>query len=373
MNLNEIKVNISESNYSIFIGNKILNILPKKIKSLCPKTKKIAIILDKKVPKKYKFKIKKLLKNYQLFIFEYSANEKLKSFSNVNKLSEKILSKNFNRNDIIIAVGGGIVGDFSAFTASIIKRGINFINIPSTLLAQVDSSIGGKTGVNSIYGKNLIGSFYQPKIVLIDVSLLNSLSKREMVCGYAEILKHSLILKNNFFKWLKLKSKKILEYRERNLLKQAIYRSCKVKLYFVKKDVKEKNLRMKLNFGHTFAHAIEAQNNYSHKINHGEAVLIGMMMATKLSVIKKVCSNNVMLEISKIYRENNLISKFKKFFKKKNYNKIIHFMANDKKNDDQKINLILLKSIGRTTNPGTFKLSLKEMKKHFPILLNFNF
>ena len=135
-------------------------------------------------------------------------------------------------------MGGGIVGDFSAFTASIIKRGINFINIPSTLLAQVDCSIGGKTGVNSIYGKNLIGSFYQPKIVLIDVSLLNSLSKREMVCGYAEILKHSLILKNNFFKWLKLKSKKILEYRERNLLKQAIYRSCKVKLYFVKKDVK---------------------------------------------------------------------------------------------------------------------------------------
>ena len=211
MNLNEIKVKNAHSNYSIIIGNKILNVLKKRIKSLCPKTKKIAIVIDKKVPKKYKSKIKKLLKNYELFIFEYSSSEKLKSFSNANKLTEKILSKNFNRTDLLISVGGGIVGDFSAFAASIVKRGINFINIPSTLLAQVDSSIGGKTGVNSVYGKNLIGSFYQPRLVLIDVSFLNSLNKREMICGYAEILKHSLILKNNFFKWLKVNSKKIFE------------------------------------------------------------------------------------------------------------------------------------------------------------------
>ena len=372
MNLNEIKVKNSDSSYSIFIGNKILGILPKKIRSLCPKTKKIAIILDKKVPKKYKLRIKKLLKNYQLFIFEYSANEKLKSFSNANKLAEKVLSKNFNRNDVLIAVGGGIVGDFSAFVASIVKRGINFINIPSTLLAQVDSSIGGKTGVNSVHGKNLIGSFYQPKTVLIDVSFLNSLNKREMVCGYAEMLKHSLILKNNFFKWLKAKSEEILKYRKPNLLKKAIYKSCKIKLYFVNKDVKEKNFRMILNFGHTFAHAIEAQNKFSRKINHGEAVLIGMMMATKLSAIKKICSNKVLFEIYKIYEENNLVSKFRKYFKNKDFNKIVHFMINDKKNDDQKINLILLKSIGKTTKPGAFKLSIREMKKYFPRLLNFN-
>ena len=372
MNLNEIKVRNSDSKYSIFIGNKILSILPKKIRILCPKTKKIAIVFDKKVPKKYKVKIKKLLKNYQLFIFEYSANEKLKSFSNANKLAEKILAKNFNRSDILIAVGGGIVGDISAFVASIVKRGINFINIPSTLLSQVDSSIGGKTGVNSIRGKNLIGSFYQPRIVLIDVSLLDSLNKREMVCGYAEMLKHSLILKSNFFKWLKIKSEKILKYREPNLLKSAIYKSCKIKLHFVNKDVKEKNFRMILNFGHTFAHAIEAQNKFSGRINHGESVLIGMMMAAKLSVIKKVCSNKVLSELSKIYEENNLISRFKKFFKNKNFKKIVDFMSNDKKNDDKKINLILLRKIGQTTRPGAFKLSVREMKKYFPKLSNFN-
>ena len=373
MNLNEIKVKNVDSNYSIFIGNKILNILPRKIKSLCPKTKKIAVVLDKRIPKKYKIKIQSLLKNYKLFIFEYSASEKLKSFSNVNKLAENILSKNFNRTDTLIAIGGGIVGDFSSFTASIIKRGINFINIPSTLLAQVDSSIGGKTGVNSRYGKNLIGSFYQPKLVLIDVSFLNSLGKREMICGYAEILKHSLILKNNFFKWLKTKSEKIIKYRDLNLIKIAVYRSCKIKLHFVNKDLKEKNFRMILNFGHTFAHAIEAQSKFSGKINHGEAVLIGMMMAAKLSVIKKICSNRILSEISKIYKENNLIHRFKKYLKKKSFNKIVYFMIKDKKNNDQKINLILLKNIGKTTKPGSFKLSAQEMKKNLPRLLNFNF
>ena len=372
MKINEIKVRNAHSNYSIIIGNKILNLLKKRIKSLCPKTKKIAIVIDKKVPKKYKTKIKKLLKNYELFIFEYSANEKLKSFSNVNKITEKILSKNFNRTDLLIAMGGGIIGDFSAFAASIIKRGINFINIPSTLLAQVDSSIGGKTGVNSVRGKNLLGSFYQPRLVLIDVSFLSSLNKREMTCGYAEILKHSLILKNNFFKWLKINSKKILENRDSNLLKFAIYKSCKIKLYFVNRDFKENNDRMILNFGHTFAHAIEAHNKFSRKINHGEAVLIGMIMSANLSLIKRVCSKKTLLELFKIYKENNLVSQFYRYFKKRDSKKIINFMTIDKKNNDQKINLILLKNIGKTTKPGSFKLSVKEMSKYFPKLFNFN-
>ena len=210
-------------------------------------------------------------------------------------------------------------------------------------------------------------------LVLIDVSFLDSLDKREMICGYAEILKHSLILKNNFFKWLKGKSERILKYRDLNLIKTAIYRSCKIKLHFVNKDLREKNFRMILNFGHTFAHAIEAKNKFSKKINHGEAVLIGMMMATKLSVIKKVCSNNALQQLSKIYEKNDLIYKFKRHFKKKDFNKIINFMINDKKNNDEKINLILLKNIGKTTRPGSFKMSVQEMRKNFPNLLNFNF
>ena len=177
----------------------------------------------------------------------------------------------------------------AGFVASIVKRGVNFINIPTTLLAQVDSAIGGKTGVNSNLGKNLIGSFYQPKLVISDTSFLNSLPKKEMICGYAEILKHSIIKEKKFFNWLKVNTKNILLKKPRELT-YAIKKSCQIKIFIVKKDVNEKNLRMILNFGHTFAHAIEAKNKFSKKITHGEAVLSGMILASRLSLIKNVCN-----------------------------------------------------------------------------------
>ena len=314
MKTTKLKVKNLNSNYPIIIGRNILNRVPGQIKTLCPGAEKVALIVDKNVPNKFKIKLKKYLKKYTVYIFEYSVNEKFKTFTNVNKLVEKCLASNFNRNDVLISIGGGILGDYSAFAASIIKRGINFINIPTTLLAQVDSSIGGKTGVNSTFGKNLIGTFYQPKVVISDVEILKSLPKRELVCGYAEVLKHSLILKTNFFNWLKNNSKQLLINRNLKLLKKAIIESCKIKLHFVNKDVYEKNIRMILNFGHTFAHAIEVQNKYSKRINHGEAVIMGMMMATKLSYIKKLCSLNTLNQLRRIYIANNLKYDIKKIF-----------------------------------------------------------
>jgi len=365
MQITKIKVKNLNSNYSIIIGKDILKLIPSKIKTLFPHARKIALVVDKKIPKKFTKKLKLYLKKYEIYIFKYSVNEKFKSFINVNKLVEKCLFNNFNRNDVLISFGGGIIGDFSAFAASIIKRGINFVNIPTTLLAQVDSSIGGKTGVNSKLGKNLIGTFYQPKLVVSDVELLKSLPQRELVCGYAEILKHSLILKNNFFNWLKLNSKTILINKNLDLIKQAIIKSCKIKLFFVNKDIHEKNIRMILNFGHTFAHAIEVQNNYSKKINHGEAVIMGMMLAAKLSYYKKVCSLKTLNQLQNIYKSNNLKHNIKKIFKKKEYNKIVEHMTNDKKNNDKKINLILLKKIGQTTLPNAYKISTMDLKKIF--------
>ena len=323
MKISEIKVKNQNSNYSVFIGTNILKILPKKIKSISPKTNKIGIVVDSKVPTKFLIKIKKLLKNYELFIFKCVSSEKFKSYKNIHIIVEKCLKQNFNRSDILISLGGGIIGDFSAFAASIIKRGLGFINIPTTLLAQVDSSIGGKTGVNSKFGKNLIGSFYQPLLVLSDVQFLNSLSKRQMICGYAEILKHSLILDKKFFKWLDLNSNRILKNRNEEVIKKAIYRSCEIKLNVVNKDFREKNLRMILNFGHTFAHAIEVKNNYSKKITHGEAVLSGMILATKLSVVKKVCSPKTLNQIKYIYLKNNLDFTFKKYSNQSSINKLI--------------------------------------------------
>jgi len=363
MKMTRLKVKNLSSDYSVIIGRNILDQISNQIKNLCPGAKKVALIVDKNVPNKFKNKLKKYLKKYTVLTFEYSVNEKFKTFTNVNKLVEKCLAVNFNRNDVLISLGGGILGDYSAFAASIIKRGINFINIPTTLLAQVDSSVGGKTGVNSTLGKNLIGSFYQPKVVISDVEFLQSLPNRELVCGYAEILKHSLILKNNFFNWLKNNSKQLLVNRNLNLLKKAIIESCKIKIYFVNKDVYEKNIRMILNFGHTFAHAIEAHNNYSKKINHGEAVIVGMMMATKLSYIKKLCSLSTLNQLKYIYDSNNLKYDIKKIFKKNEYSKITEYMSADKKNNDNKINLILLKKIGQTTKPNMCKISSNELKK----------
>ena len=195
MPITKINVKLKNGTYQIVIGENILSSCNQFIKKVCPKTKKIALLIDRNVPNKFIKIISKSLKNYKVFKYTHSVNEKFKSINNVTSLIDKCLFNNFNRNDLILSVGGGILGDFSGFASSIIKRGINFINIPTTLLAQVDSSIGGKTGVNSKFGKNLIGSFYQPKLVISDVALLKSLPKREIVCGFAEILKHSLIKK----------------------------------------------------------------------------------------------------------------------------------------------------------------------------------
>lgn len=356
----EIKFKNNNSKYSILIGKNVITALPKRIKILCPKTKKIAVIIDKNVPRKFKNILKNILKNFKIIFFSYQASEKKKTFNDVNKFLTKLLSNNFNRSDLIIGVGGGITGDLSGFVASIFKRGINFINIPTTLLAQVDSAIGGKTGVNTSHGKNLVGSFYQPKLVLSDTNFLNSLSKKEIVCGYAEILKHAIIKDPNFFSWLERNTEKIL-LKKPGELTYAIKKSCLIKLHFVNKDVNERGIRMALNFGHTFAHAIEVKNNYSKKISHGEAVLGGIILESKMSVLKKICNIKILNRIESVYKKNNLTYTYKKFLNANRIKSLIPFLKNDKKNNDEKINFILLKDLGKTTKPNNFKFSIKNL------------
>ncbi len=357
----QIKFKDKSDAYSVIIGKNLIKLLPKKIKSLCPKTNKVAVIIDRNVPKKYRLNLQSNLKKYQTIFLPFHASEKTKSIQYVNFFLKKLLEKNFTRADLVISVGGGITGDIVGFVSSIYKRGINFINIPTTLLAQVDSAIGGKTGINSSYGKNLIGSFYQPKLVLSDTLFLDSLPKKEIVCGYAEILKHAMIKDKKFFNWLKINSKKIFTKKSKEL-SYAIDKSCRIKMYFVNKDVNEKNIRMSLNFGHTFAHAIEAKNNYSKNITHGEAVLTGIILALRLSVIKRVCNLEILREIEKIYIMNNLSYTYKKYSNKKTILNLIPFLKNDKKNNDDKINFILLKKIGITTKPNDYKISINNLK-----------
>jgi 3-dehydroquinate synthase/shikimate kinase/3-dehydroquinate synthase len=252
-------------------------------------------------------------------------------------------------------VGGGITGDISGFAASLFKRGLKFINIPSTLLSQVDSSVGGKTGINTKYGKNLIGSFYQPNLVISDIDFLKTLPKREVICGYGEILKHSLIANKNFYLFLSKNIKKILNLSS-PFIEKAIYESCKIKKNVVEKDEREKGLRKILNFGHTFAHAYEATLGFSKKLNHGEAVILGMNTALNFSLEKKLLKKKEYNSIINHIVISNLPLSIKKFFKLKDLNKIISFMLKDKKNNSEKISLVLLKKIG-------FPLINKEYSK----------
>ena len=256
-----------------------------------------------------------------------------------------MLNKNFSRDDCLISIGGGITGDVSGFAASIFKRGLKFINIPTTLLSQVDSSIGGKTGVNSKYGKNLIGNFFQPNLVISDIKFLQTLPKREVICGYGEILKHSIIANKKFFNFLNKNNKKILSLQS-PYIEKSIYESCKIKKYIVEKDEKEKDMRKILNFGHTFAHAYEATLGYSKKLNHGEAVILGIRTALNFSLKNKFLNQNDYTSITNHILNCNLPSNINNFFKIKNLNEIVSFMLKDKKNNSKKINLVLLKKIG---------------------------
>tara|TARA_B100000029_G_scaffold262212_1_gene258399 strand:- start:5168 stop:6280 length:1113 start_codon:yes stop_codon:yes gene_type:complete len=359
----KIIVKTKNKSYPIYFGSGIIKKTPIFIKQNLFGVKKICLLFDSNIPTKFLINLKKSLKRYDLYIYKIKTSEKIKNFKFAFQLTEKLLKNNFNRNDCVIVMGGGVLGDISAFVSSITKRGIKLINIPSTLLAQVDSSVGGKTGINSVYGKNLIGTFYQPDFIIVDIKLLKSLPKRQIICGYAEILKHSLILDRKFFLWLNKNAKKIINDKIENVLKQAIIKSCEIKSKIINKDENEKDLRMILNFGHTFAHGFEATNNFSKKLNHGEAVLLGMIMACKLSFQKKLLVKKDLVLIEKHYKNHFLPTKISNFFKKSKINNITFFMTKDKKNYNDKINLILLKKIGKTTKPNNFLINRNGLNK----------
>ena len=230
------------------------------------------------------------------------------------------------------------------------------MNIPTTLLSQVDSSVGGKTGINTKEGKNLIGSFYQPKIVISDTEFLKSLPKREIICGYGEILKHSLIINKNFYKYLDKNSSDILNLRS-PYIEKSIFESCKIKKTIVEKDEKEKGIRKILNLGHTFAHAYEAALGYSKKLNHGEAVILGITSALRFSLNSKLIKFKDFNKIINHINKMKLPSNIKKYFTIHDLNSILNFMKKDKKNVSKNINLILLKEIGTSIIDNKYDVS----------------
>ena len=345
-------VKTKDKKYPIYFGTNNCFKIKKILAQNKINTKKLIVIYDKNIPKKILSKFKNKLKDNENIFLGLKFNEKVKNLNTVKKILNVLGKNNFNRNNCMICIGGGIAGDICSFAASIYKRGLRFVNIPTTLLSQVDSSIGGKTGINNFIGKNMIGTFCQPNVVITDITFLKSLPKREMICGYAEILKHALISDRKFFIFLKNNFKNILNLNP-NITKKAIFRSCKIKKNIVEKDEREINLRKTLNYGHTFAHAFESTLGYTNKLNHGEAVLLGILVASKFSNKERFLPKSE-LELIEDHIEELKYNNLKKYFNKKSVKKISNFMTKDKKNYSKNINLILLKKISKPILNNTY-------------------
>tara|TARA_X000000950_G_scaffold174821_1_gene212465 strand:+ start:4938 stop:6005 length:1068 start_codon:yes stop_codon:yes gene_type:complete len=315
------------------------NFISNFIKNIAKKNESVFCFIDSKVKIKLNFKNQKNIK-----IISVQCGEKLKNFDGYKKLSEKLIKNNVNRKSAVIAIGGGTLGDLVGFVSSTVLRGLDFFLIPTTLLSQVDSSIGGKNGINTKYGKNLIGTFYQPKEVLIDISILKSLPKKEIKSGYAEIVKHALIKDYSFFCWLERNSNKLLELNN-SILEKAIYKSIMIKLFYVNNDEKESLLNNKsrsiLNFGHSIGHAIESHYNYK-KFNHGEAISIGMITEAKISNYLGFLSIDELERITKHFKKCRL-KLYDNILKDK---LLINKISKDKKNFQNYINFSLIDKIG---------------------------
>jgi len=297
---------------------------------------KVAIITNPTVSSLHLDKLLKNIDAKQLEVVTIPDGEEYKNLDTVVDILDKLFTYKFDRKSLLIAFGGGVIGDMTGFSASLYQRGIGFIQIPTTLLAQVDASVGGKTGVNNKFGKNLIGAFYQPKGVYIDIDFLETLPKREFSAGMAELIKMAIMFDADFFRFLQKN-----DLSDRKNLQKAIARSIELKAWVVNQDEKEAGIRAVLNYGHTFGHVIENETKYK-KYLHGEAVAIGMVMANVLANKLGLLTKQEAKEIKELLERQNLpvdyyIEDIEEF-----YNKF--FL--DKKSSKDKIKFILPKGIG---------------------------
>jgi len=357
---NKISLDLQERSYDIFIGRNALNNLSEFLSH--KNYSKIFVITDTNVAKLHLPKLQTILPNCETIILD--AGEQTKSFSYLEKTCEEILAKGVDRKALIVAFGGGVIGDLSGFIASILLRGIDFIQVPTTLLACVDSSVGGKTAINSKSGKNLIGSFYQPKMVICDLNFLETLPLREIKAGYGEVVKYGLIGDVEFFEFLEENYQKILRFDEEVMVK-IITRSCQLKAEIVGADEKESGLRALLNFGHTFGHIFETETNYSNELLHGEAVALGMIMAAKMSQDFGMISPADFVRILKHFKDCALVTSPAQVRENWNEENLVSHLFKDKKHENKNLTFILLKKIGEAVvqkNVGLekFKKVLQE-------------
>ena len=332
----------TDNSYGILIDKCLSDNIAIELKNK-PIANSYVIITDSNVAKLYGKKLLESfrLENLQVHLISFPAGEKSKSRKTKEKIENDMLKLSLGRDTCILALGGGVVGDVGGFVAANYMRGIPYMQVPTTLLAMVDSSIGGKVGVNTIYSKNSIGAFYQPEKVIIDLNFLKTLPKKELINGLTEVIKHALINDKDFFHFIEKNIDKILKC-DLDVIKQAIKRSCEIKASIVSQDEKEKGIRRILNYGHTIGHAIESALNY--RISHGKAIAIGMAFAAKLS------SKKGFLHEGSAIRQNNLLEYIgmphRLSHHKLTPRKILDHIQYDKKIVNGKINFVLLSSIG---------------------------
>lgn len=348
MSAQTLSIDLGSRSYDIVIGSQLLT---QATELIAPKLKqkRVVIVTDTNVAPLYGNSLQTHLEangiKAQLLVLP--AGEKTKSFYQLEALLDQLLAWNIERKTTLIALGGGVIGDLTGFAASIVLRGVPFIQIPTTLLSQVDSSVGGKTGINTAKGKNLVGSFYQPQLVIADTTALKSLPPREMQSGYAEVVKYGLINQPDFFAWLEKNGEAVLKH-DTKAIAHAVQTSCASKAAIVAADEKEADVRALLNFGHTFGHALEAETGFSSELLHGEAVAIGMIMAMEYCSKEGLCPKEDTERARKHMKSAGLRTSPLEIRGSWNIDALIHHFQQDKKVADGKLTFILTKGIGKT-------------------------
>ena len=335
-----LQVSLGERSYPIYIGDDILSqaeLLTQHIQG-----KEVLVVTNTTIAPLYLQNVLNLLTEYRAESVILPDGEEFKTLEVLNQVFDKLLQSHFSRQVTMIALGGGVIGDMTGFAAACYQRGVPFIQIPTTLLSQVDSSVGGKTAVNHALGKNMIGAFYQPKCVIADTNTLSTLEDRQLSSGLAEVIKYGLINDSKFFDWLE-KNMPALRARQTDILAEAIERSCQDKADVVASDELEHGVRALLNLGHTFGHAIETGMGYGNWL-HGEAIAVGMLMAADLSQRMGWLDGAIVARIKTLLIAAGLPTTIPDDMSSDQF---MRLMAVDKKVQDGRIRLVLLKGIGK--------------------------
>jgi len=347
MSIETVRVDLGERSYDVQVGRGLIAQAGPRIVALAGK-RRVAILTDETVAAHHLAALQASLaaEGIDAPALALPAGEATKCWAELGRAVEWLIARKIERKDLVIALGGGVIGDLAGFAASILRRGVRFVQIPTTLLAQVDSSVGGKTGINSPQGKNLIGAFHQPALVLADIDVLGTLSPRDFRAGYGEVAKYGLLGDESFFEWLEKDGPRLAS--DPALLQRAVRHSVAMKAGIVQRDETEQGERALLNLGHTFGHALESATGYSGRLLHGEGVAIGCTLAFELSAKMGLCSQETPSRVAAHFRAMGLPASIADIPGELPDNEaLIALMGQDKKVQDGRLRFILAHGIGR--------------------------